>query len=290
MASKSRLGKGLQALLPDDDESPAGAASGKGAEVRLPLDALKTGPGQPRKNFDQAALEELAASIKEHGIIQPVIVEDAGDGTYTIVAGERRTRAARLAGFREVPALIRSYSDEKRLEVALIENVQRADLNPVEEAAAYKKLMELTGLSQEETAARVGKNRATVANALRLLKLPGRIQEALERGEISAGHGRALLSVEKAAAQEELFREIAARGLSVREAEARAVSLSNGKAAAGTKAKGGARQDPELASMEQRFIDRLGTKVSIHGDLKKGTIQIEYYSMDDLDRLLGLLG
>jgi ParB family chromosome partitioning protein len=284
------LGKGLRALLPDDDEPPAGAAAGRGEEVRLPLDALKASPGQPRKNFNQAALEELAASIKEHGVIQPIIVEDAGDGTYIIVAGERRTRAARLAGFREVPALIRSYSDEKRLEVALIENVQRTDLNPVEEAAAYKKLMALTGLSQDETAAKVGKNRATVANALRLLKLPRRIQEALEREEISAGHGRALLSVEKAAAQEELFREITAKGLSVREAEARAASLNDGKAVARTKAKGGARRDPELASMEQRFIDRLGTRVSIHGDFKKGTIQIEYYSMDDLDRLLDLLG
>jgi ParB family chromosome partitioning protein len=288
---KNRLGKGLQALLPDDDDD---APAGKGGEVLLPLDKLKANPGQPRRNFDQEALEELAASIKEHGVIQPVIAEDAGDGTYIIVAGERRTRAARLAGLREVPALIRDYSDEKRLEVALIENVQRADLNPIEEAAAYKKLMELSGFSQDEAAARVGKNRATVANALRLLKLPKQMQEALEREEISPGHGRAILSVQKAAAQEELFREIVAKGFSVREAEAQAAVLNNGvpgKAKGGeTKRDQGPPRDPELASIEQRFIDRLGTKVNIHGDLKKGNIQIEYYSMDDLDRLLDLLG
>jgi ParB family chromosome partitioning protein len=288
---KNRLGKGLEALLPNDDDVPAPAAVERGGEVRLPLDKLKANPGQPRRNFDQEALEELAASIREHGVIQPVIAEDAGDGTYTIVAGERRTRAARLAGLKEVPALIRNYSDEKRLEVALIENVQRADLNPIEEAAAYKKLMELTGLSQDETAAKVGKNRATVANALRLLKLPKEMQEALERDEISSGHGRAILSVQKIQAQEELFREILDKGLSVREAEARSAVLNGGGVKGGaTKRSLGPARDPELAAMEQRFIDRLGTKVNIHGDFKKGNIQIEYYSMDDLDRLLELLG
>jgi ParB family chromosome partitioning protein len=289
---KNRLGKGLQALLPDDDDdAPAPVAAGKGGEVLLPLDKLKANPGQPRKNFDGEALEELAASIKEHGVIQPIIAEDAGDGTYIIVAGERRTRAARLAGLREVPALIRDYSDEKRLEIALIENVQRADLNPIEEAAAYKKLMELTGLSQDETSAKVGKNRATVANALRLLKLPKEMQEALERDEISSGHGRAILSVQTVSGQETLFREILDKGLSVRETEARSAVLNGGRAEGGEKVKsGGTKRDPELAAMEQRFIDRLGTKVNIRGDFKKGNIQIEYYSMDDLDRLLGLLG
>jgi ParB family chromosome partitioning protein len=286
---KNRLGKGLGALLPDDD-APLSVA-GKGEEIRLPLDKLRANPGQPRRNFDQGALEELAASIKEHGIIQPIIAEDAGDGTYIIIAGERRTRAARLAGLWEVPALLRSYSDEKRLEVALIENIQRADLNPIEEASAYKKLMELTGLSQDEAAVRVGKNRATVANALRLLKLPKEMQEAMEQGKLSSGHGRAILSVQEEAAREELFREILAKGLSVRQAEARAALLNDGKKASpgGDKdARPG--RDPELAVMEQRFIDRLGTKVSIQGDIEKGAIHIEYYSMDDLDRLLGLLG
>jgi ParB family chromosome partitioning protein len=161
----------------------------------IPLEKLKANPGQPRKHFDEAARGELADSIREHGIIQPISVDDAGDGTWIIVAGERRSRAARLAGLSQVPVIVRNYSDEKRLEVALIENVQRADLNPIEEAAAYKRLMELAGLSQDEAAAKVGKNRSTVANALRLLRLPAPMRESLEREELSPGHGRALLSV-----------------------------------------------------------------------------------------------
>jgi ParB family chromosome partitioning protein len=257
----------------------------------LPLEKLKVNPGQPRKHFDEAALEELAASIREHGIIQPLIVDDAGDGTWLIIAGERRSRAARMAGLSQVPVVVRNYSDEKRLEVALVENVQRADLNPIEEAAAYKRLMELTGLSQDEAAARVGKNRSTVANALRLLKLPPPMRESLEREELSPGHGRALLSVADRKAQEQLFREVLARGLSVREAEKRATALNSGprNGPAGQRASG-VKRDPELAAMEQKFIEALGTKVSIQGDLRKGAIRIEYYSMDDLDRLYGLLG
>jgi ParB family chromosome partitioning protein len=267
-----------------------------GQVLKIPLDKLKANPGQPRKRFEAESLQELADSIREQGIIQPLLAEDAGDGTWIIVAGERRWRAACLAGLTEVPAIIRNYSDEKRLEVSLIENLHRSDLNPMEEAAAYRGLMELTGLSQDEVAAKVGKNRSTVANALRLLKLPAAARDALEKGELTSGHGRAILAVNGEAAQERLLGEILRQGLSVREAEKQAAALN----AAGAETGGGAvqpaakpavaKRDPELGAMEDRFRERLGTKVAIHGDMKKGSISIEYYSMDDLERLLEILG
>jgi ParB family chromosome partitioning protein len=299
VASKHGLGKGLSALFPEDADLPAGLGKdpaetpGTGAgerALRIPLEKLRANPNQPRKYFDQGDLAELADSIRSHGIIQPLIVEEAGDGTWIIVAGERRWRAARLAGLAEVPALIRSYSEEKRREVALIENVQRSDLNPLEEAAAYQALMDLTGLSQDETAARVGKNRSTVANALRLLKLPPAAREALEKGELTPGHGRAILSVNGAAAQERLLGEILQRGLSVREAEKRAASLNAGGIEPARAKPAAPQRDPEMNAMEDRFREKLGTRVAITGDMRKGSINIEYYSMDDLDRLLELLG
>ena len=285
MASKQRLGKGLEALLPVEDGSPGAPHSARG-ELFLPPAKLLPNPGQPRKVFDEEALRELADSIREHGVIQPVIAEDRGDGTYTIVAGERRTRAARMAGLEKIPVILRNYSDQRRLEISLIENIQRTDLNPIEEASAYRGLMELTGLSQEEVALRVGKNRSTVANALRLLKLPAPMREALETGTITPGHARAILSIPNREAQEVLFKAIIDRGLSVREAERAAVTADR---EAGTRAKSVSRRDAQLAAMEQRFIEALGTKVSIEGDLKRGSVRIEYFSMDDLDRLYGIL-
>ncbi len=290
MAAKYGLGKGLDALLSGTDADET-RPEGGGGEIRLPLDKLKANPNQPRKNFDEEALQELAASIREHGVIQPIIVEDAGDGFYLIVAGERRSRAARIAGLREVPAVVRNYSDERRLEVALIENVQRADLNPVEEAQAYRRLMELTGLSQEETAARVGKNRSTVANALRLLKLPEDMLAALAAGQLTSGHARAILSVLNPADQRLLFGKIVADAVSVREAEKAAADLNGGIRAAAPAGKETHPKDkqPELLAMEQRFIDALGTKVAISGGLKRGSIKIDYYSMEDLDRLYAIL-
>ena len=313
--TKNRLGKGLGALLPDEgaEQKAAGtekavkpetAKTGKGrTEERLvPLEKITVNPAQPRKRFDEEALKELAASVKQHGIIQPIIVdevsaEDRAGGTtgggYRIVAGERRFRAAKLAGLAEVPVLVRNYTGEKRLEIALIENIHRADLNPIEEAAAYKRIMENGGLSQDETAVRVGKNRSTVANALRLLKLPVNIQESLEDGSLSAGHARAILSLSKPADQEKLYREITGEDLSVRAAEQRAATLA-GKAApvpAETdKAAAEVKRDPQLKTLEEKLIEKLGTKVRINGDLKKGRVEIEYYSMNDLDRLCELLG
>lgn len=289
MTAKYGLGKGLDALLSGtsaDETRPIG-----GAELKIPLDSITPNPNQPRKSFDEEELKELAASIREHGVIQPIIVEDRGSGTYGIVAGERRYRAARLAGLREIPAILRNYSDERRLEVALIENVQRSDLNPLEEALAYRNLMDLTGLSQEEVASRVGKNRTTVANALRLLKLPEDMQNALASGQLTSGHARAILSVLNPADQRLLFGKIVAEGISVREAEQYAGELNKGIRAAERKTEEKERADKpvELMDMEQKFINALGTKVAISGGLKRGTIRIDYYSLEDLDRLYGIL-
>jgi ParB family chromosome partitioning protein len=305
-ANKNRLGRGLSALLPDEAEEAAGVTfagvekpsgagdKSTGGEILIAPEKLKANPGQPRKHFDGEKLEELAASIKQHGIIQPIIVDKDDEGNFVIIAGERRSRAAALAGLKEVPVIVRSYSDQKRFEVALIENIHRTDLNPIEEAAAYKQLMETAGLSQDEAAERVGKNRSTVANALRLLKLPSRMKEALEEGSLSAGHARAILSLSKTADQEKLFVEINEQGLSVRAAEKRSaiIAAEPGADKAGNSvgnAGKNAKREPELKTMEEQFIRTLGTKVTISGNLKRGRIEIEYYSMDDLDRLYGLL-
>lgn len=332
MARRIGLGKGLDALLdnndynspspflkpllnkkkpePDDEPPhvpltvpPQDAAPGSTpsqSTVQLPVDKLVPGQGQPRKNFDETEMQELAASIKEYGVIQPVIAANAGDGTYIIIAGERRTRAAKMAGLKTVPAIIREYTDQKRLEVSLVENIQRSDLNPMEEAAAYKNLMDFSRLSQDELASRVGKNRSTIANALRLLKLPAEIQKSIERGKISPGHARALLSLENVKAREKLFGDILAGELSVREAEKRAAVLSaSGKSGAEKphSAQGAKKpaakttgRPPEVNAMEEKFIGALGTKVVIDGDLNWGKILIDYYSMEDLERLYEILG
>jgi len=311
MVRRTGLGKGLDALLNniDDDEpepqdaqekppaskppSASAAASSKNKAqdiVQLPVDKLVPNPGQPRKNFDETELKELADSIKTYGIIQPVIAADAGDGTYIIIAGERRTRAARLAGLETVPVIIRDYTDQKRLEISLIENIQRTDLNPIEEAAAYKNLMDFSKLSQDELAVRIGKNRSTVANALRLLKLPVEIQKSIEEGKVSSGHARALLSVTDTKARDKLFRDILTGEISVREAEKRSQTLNASKGGGKEKtAAGGAKKvsvrPPEVDAMEEKFISKLGTKVVIEGDLNIGKIHIEYYSMEDLERI-----
>ena len=330
MPRRIGLGQGINALLDNNDDSPqivtaetpaaAHAASvahiasashaasaaktdaafspakNKGQDIeQLPVDKLVPNPGQPRKNFDETELQELSESIKTFGIIQPIIAANNGDGTYIIIAGERRTRAARLAGLETVPVIIRDYTDQKRLEISLIENIQRTDLNPIEEAAAYKNLMDYSGISQEELAARMGKNRSTVANSLRLLKLSVEVQKSIEEGKVSSGHARALLSVTDTKAREKLYREILAQEVSVREAEKRAAALNAEKSGGNSgkekavSAKNDKSRSPEIDDMTQKFITALGTKVVIDGDLNKGRIQIDYYSMDDLDRLYEIL-
>ena len=248
---------------------------------------LKPNPHQPRQVFDETELKELSDSIVEHGIVQPIIIEDAGDGTFYIIAGERRTRAAKIVGLKKVPVQLRKFSDEKKLEVALIENVQRSNLNPIEEAQAYYELMKVGGLNQDEVAQKVGKGRPTVANALRLLKLPEDMQNSLIVGQITSGHARALLSVENPADQRVLFGKIIASNLSVRQAEAQASSLNDGgRASKSSTKKDGARvRDPDIISIEQKFMETLGTKVSLNGGLEKGQLVIDYFSRADLDRL-----
>ncbi len=303
------LGKGLDALLGDKkpiEKSPEKVQRGadisdksseghKASVLMLPLENIEAHTQQPRKTFDLAALEDLAESIKNHGIIQPIVVEEISDGKYRIVAGERRSRAARMAGLKEVPVVLKSFSDQARLEVALIENVQREDLNPIEEALAYKSLMEIGNLSQEEVAQRVGKKRSTVANALRLLRLPEKMHGALIDGRLSSGHARAILSLLNPADQDLLFERICVDNISVRQAETFARELSEGKRSAGRSSKKNKvdsallSKDVHLEAIRAQIMEKLGTKVSIRGDLSGGTVHIDYYSMEDLDRLFALI-
>jgi ParB family chromosome partitioning protein len=266
-------------------------ADGK-SDFLVDIELLKPNPQQPRTEFDEEALNELAASIKENGIIQPPLVEDAGNGTYYIIAGERRCRAAKLAGLKQIPVRVQKFTEEKKLEVALIENIQREDLNPIEEAIAYKKMMELSNINQEEVAKRVGKNRSTVANALRLLKLPENMQTELANGKISAGHARAILSVVNPSDQAVLFARILGQGLSVRDAENQALQMNEGNRVLTKKTEKKTavkdNRDAQIVALENQFIEALGTKVILKGDLKKGMIQIEYFSRDDLDRLYNI--
>lgn len=278
-------------MLPGEDSfSVPDAAAGDVVKI-VPLTSVEPNPDQPRKEFDQAALEELAASIKEQGVLQPLLVEAWSSG-YRIVAGERRWRACQLAGLTEVPVLVRSFTEESRMEIALIENIQRSDLTAMEEARGYRSLMEAFNLTQDDVAKKVGKQRSTVANALRLLKLPVEMQDAIDKGSLTPGHARAILSVTLADGQRQLFQTILAEGLSVREAEDRAQRLNAGAPAPAPKgvAPAPARRLPEIADFEQRLIEKLGTKVTIKGDAKKGKIEIVYHSADDLERLYESLG
>jgi ParB family chromosome partitioning protein len=285
--SKKALGKGIGALI--------SAGHGDARDIsELELSALAPNPHQPRRDFSEASLSELADSIRQKGVLQPVLVEAAEDGSYTIIAGERRVRAAKMAGLRRIPVIVRKFSAQERLEIALIENIQREDLTPIEEAQAYKKLMDSAGLSQEAVAAQVGKDRSTVANSLRLLKLPPAMLEALDTGEMSPGHARAILMVVNPADQTLLFRRVIEMGISVREAEQMAADLNRGKKQGGSAPKGRThgkegRTEPEIRELEQGLIERLGTKVSIKGTSAKGRIEIEYYSTEDLERVFEII-
>jgi len=270
---KTALGKGLNALIPE-----------KGDEI-LHLDINRVIPGtyQPRKNFSEDSLKELAVSIKEKGILQPILVSRTGDGSFSLIAGERRWRAATLAGLKKIPAMVKNVASRDAFEMALIENIQREDLNPVETAEAFSRLMKDFGLTQEELADKVGKERATVANYLRLLKLPDEIKALLYEGSLSMGHARALLSIEGRAAQVDAAKKILKSGLSVREAESMAK-----KATGPSKIK--QVKDAQIASLEEQLIKHLGTKARlVHKGKKGGRIEIEYYSLDELDRILEIL-
>jgi ParB family transcriptional regulator, chromosome partitioning protein len=269
---KTALGKGLEALIPD-----------KGEEViHLDIDRIFPSEQQPRKTFRDDSLKELSASIKERGVLQPIIVSRSGDGTFRLVAGERRWRAAALAGLKKIPSLIKNVASRDSLEIALIENIQREDLNPIESAEAFNRLIIEFKLTQEELSDKVGKDRATIANYLRLLRLPDEVKTLLYSGSLSLGHAKAILAIEGKANQVEAARKILKKGLSVRDAE----SLSK-KIPASSHPK--SVQDPQISSLEEKLIRSLGTKVRIMNKGKKGKIEIEYYSFEELERLLDIL-
>jgi ParB family chromosome partitioning protein len=270
---KTALGKGLGALIPE-----------QGREViEVELSRVVTGSEQPRRAFNDERLKELAASIKEKGVIQPVVVKREGGGRFMLIAGERRYRASQLVGLKKIPAIVREAEPEDALEIALIENLQREDLNPLETAHAFDKLIEKFGLSQEQVAAKVGKDRATVANYLRLLNLPEEIKRLLREGKLSMGHAKAILSMEGEERQLLAARDIVKSGLSVRASE----KLSRTKAK--KKSSTPPARDPDVVSLEQKLITHLGTKVAINSKGQKGSITIEYYSLEELERLLDVL-
>ena len=276
MAERRALGRGLGTLL-------------AGPEIpgvrEVPVDAIAANPRQPRKRFDQEGIDSLTASIREQGVISPLILRRGRDG-YELVAGERRLRAARLAGLKTVPAIVREVADAQALELALVENLQREDLNAVEAAEAYRRLVEDFGQSQDGVARRVGKDRSTVSNALRLLRLPRKILDDIVAGVLAEGHARALLALDREADQIRARDRIVKGGLSVRGAEA-LVRRLKGPGAAGRRRP---RRDHNLAALEDRLRGALGTKVRIARRGRGGRVEIEFYSEEDLDRLLELLG
>ncbi len=283
MASERGLGKGLGALLGD-----AALQTQEAGSLSLPISQVEPGLKQPRKRFDDEALADLADSIRQHGVIQPLTVRRLSSGYYQIIAGERRWRAAKLAGLSEVPVVIIESDDRKVMELGLIENLHREDLNPMEEAGGYRVLMEEYGLTQEEVAQQVGKSRPAVANALRLLSLPPSLHPLLEDGQLSAGHARAILSVPSPQLQEKLADKVVAEGLSVRQTEALAKRLAAGEATPPPRPEG-----PDLSiylkEAERTLGARFGRKVSIVSGKRKGRIELEYYGPDDLTALLDLL-
>jgi ParB family chromosome partitioning protein len=277
---RKALGKGLSALLPDPEPTLAPATEG----VReMAVDALDPNPLQPRTILGEAGLRELESSIRESGIVQPIVVRAVGD-RYQIIAGERRWRAAQRAGLRTVPVAVRDVPDDRLLELALVENIQREDLSPLEEAAAYQRLQDELGLSQEDLARKVGKDRSTVANTIRLLRLPPEVRDLLAAERLSAGHGRALLALDRAEDQIQLAREAARKSLSVREVESRVASLR-----APSAAREKSRKDPNTKAAEERLKGVLGARVEISRRGSKGALHIAFGSEAELNRLFELL-
>jgi len=266
--SKKALGKGIGALFTEITEPEV-----IDSLTKVSVELLKPNPYQPRKEFNDEALQELAASIKQNGIIQPILAEPEDDGTFIIIAGERRVRAAKLAGLTEVPVLLNKYTVEEKLEIALIENIQREDLSALEEAYGYKNIADILNINQEEVAQKVGKKRSTIANALRLLKLPDNVKESLNTGRITAGHARAILSIVNPNDQELLYKKIIENNYSVREAEKQASLLNKGIKGKEKSKSAAVKINNDIEGIKQKFIDILGTKVEIIGDLKKGKIE-----------------
>ena len=286
---KPALGKGLSALIPQKEKGKEKEErSGTHREIlELDITSIKPNEYQPRRFFKDSALNELVGSIKEKGVIQPVIARKSSDGSYQLIAGERRWRAAGMAGLKSIPAIIKDAAPVEALELALIENIQREDLNPLETAEAFDRLIKDFHLTHDELSRKVGKDRATVTNYLRILKLPADVKRLIAEGALSIGHAKALLQIENQRIQIDIARKIVQSGLSVREAE----KLSKKAGALGSpRPAAKSTRDPQIASLEEKLMHSLGTKVRlIHKSNKGGRIEIEYYSLDDLDRLLEVL-
>ncbi len=292
MAKRQALGKGLGALIPGADEATGGNGSDSPPDgqsiLQISIDSIEPNPHQPRERFDDDSVEELADSIRKKGLLQPINIRRWGSG-YQLIAGERRLRASRIVGLETISAIVVDVnSDEEMMELSLIENIQREDLNPVEEARAYRSLIEECFLTQEEVAERVSKDRSTITNTLRLLSLPDIVRDALESGEISAGHARALLGLDDDDARILLCRDIVAKGLSVRRVEALVKEARQGPAPSKPTTRRPP-MDPLVADAEEKLRRHLGTAVHINQKGKVGRIEIEFYSMDDLNRILELL-
>lgn len=304
MATKKVLGRGLGAFFPEYQEEGKQTEQGKDKEgveksfvkpedrvnivLFVPVDHIRKNPHQPRKEFDEEKLDELGASIKKHGLIQPITVRYIGEKRFELISGERRLRAAKLAGLKEIPAFIREADDEQSMAFALIENIQREELNPLEVALGYKRLLEEFDYTQAEVAERVGKNRTTVTNMLRLLNLPDFIQSALKSNKISMGHARALITIEDEAVQQKILKKVIDEGLSVRqieEAVRKATSSSKSQKKSTTKKD---TSNPFYEEISARLRSTFSTKVSVNPKKKGGEIRIEYYSEDDLERLLSI--
>jgi ParB family transcriptional regulator, chromosome partitioning protein len=277
--ARQTLGRGLSALL--GEEKPSVAESNS---IELDIDLIDPNPAQPRTSFDEAALDELSRSIRANGVVQPIVVRRAGS-RYQIVAGERRWRASQRAELRRIPAVIKDVPDEKLLELALVENIQRQELNPIEEAKAYRKLIENIGLTQERVAEQLGKDRTVITTSLRLLRLPTPVQQMIEDGRLSAGHGRALLMVQSPEEQIQVARQACESNLSVRETER--VAKGVGRSSSGSRSEPGRAADPNIRAAETRLMRALNTNVRIvpaRGG-SGGKIEVEYYSLDDLERI-----
>ncbi len=275
MKERRGLGRGLEALIPTAEEQPGGV-------LQVPVGAIRPNPMQPRSGMDAEALQELAASILEHGLIQPLIVTQLGPENYQLIAGERRWQAAKLAGLAAVPVIVKEATPQQVLELALVENIQRADLNPLEEAAAFQQLVDDFGMTQEQVAARVGKSRVTVTNTLRLLRLPGEVREALGSGDIHEGHARALLGLPTAEAQTAALKVVTKRALSVRQTE----ELVRRLTATAPVVRAKPALPPETAALEERFRQSLGTKVNLFRSRKgAGRLVIHFYSEEELQAI-----
>ena len=300
ISKKHGLGRGINSLIDEYSTYEVKKLEETGSKImEIDISSIKPNPNQPRKTFDPDALMDLSSSIKAQGVLQPILVEEIADNVYVIVAGERRYRAAKLAGLRKIPCIVRSFSDLQRMEISLIENIQRENLNPVEEARAFSYLLTQAGIKQEELAQRIGKGRSTITNSLRLLNLPEKMLEGLEKGYITSGHARALLSVENPADQEVLFSRIISEDLSVRQAEALATELNNGKRAVNIlplkeEKPSASAKSPEILSIEEKFLSATGCRVEIKGKykngvIKKGKILIPFTSEEELERIYQML-